>query len=131
MASPPAPPDPAVNGRCEPGTLLELFARFQAELLGTLFCLLGNMEDARDALQETFIKCWRHQDKLAEIENPKAWIFQIALNTGRDLRGAAWRALFFRTANIFWGFRNKSDNSLVFPRGRCRMRGSSAELRPV
>ncbi|HVC98634.1 MAG TPA: RNA polymerase sigma factor, partial [Pirellulales bacterium] len=25
------------------------------------------------------------------VENLKAWIFRIALNTGRDLRGAAWR----------------------------------------
>jgi RNA polymerase sigma-70 factor (ECF subfamily) len=71
--------------------LEETFVRFQAELLGTLYYLVGNMEDARDALQETFVKCWRHRDGLAEIENLKAWIFQIALNTGRDLRSSAWR----------------------------------------
>jgi RNA polymerase sigma-70 factor (ECF subfamily) len=71
--------------------LEEAFARFQDELLGTLFYVLGNSEDARDALQETFIKCWRHRVELPGIENLKAWIFRIALNTGRDFRGAAWR----------------------------------------
>jgi RNA polymerase sigma factor (sigma-70 family) len=71
--------------------LVELFARWQDELLGALVCLLGNLEDARDALQEAFIKCWRHREKLPEIEQPKAWIFQIALNAGRDLRSTAWR----------------------------------------
>ena len=71
--------------------LEDAFARYQSELLGTLYYLVGNVEDARDALQETFIKCWRNRAKLNEIENLKAWIFRIALNTGRDLRASAWR----------------------------------------
>ena len=72
-------------------SLEDAFAQYQSELLGTLFYLVGNLEDARDALQEAFIKCWRNQDKLSEIENLKAWIFRIALNTGRDIRETAWR----------------------------------------
>jgi RNA polymerase sigma factor (sigma-70 family) len=85
------PPGSASDGRCETGPLSALFARCQGELLGTLFFVVGNLEDARDALQETFLKCWRHQAKLPEIENVKAWVFRIALNTGRDARSAAWR----------------------------------------
>ena len=72
-------------------SLEDAFAQYQSELLGTLFYLVGNLEDARDALQEAFIKCWRNQDKLHEIDNLKAWIFRIALNTGRDIRETAWR----------------------------------------
>ena len=67
------------------------FSRCQDELLGTLYYLVGNIEDARDALQETFIKCWRHRRRLGEIENLRAWIFRVALNAGRDLRSTAWR----------------------------------------
>jgi len=74
-----------------PDLLEEAFARHQAELLGTLYYLVGNLEDARDALQEAFVKCWRHQEQVAEVENLKAWIFRIALNTGRDIRETAWR----------------------------------------
>jgi RNA polymerase sigma-70 factor, ECF subfamily len=70
--------------------LEEMFSHCQDELLGMLYHMLGNAEDARDALQEAFIKCWKHRDGLAEIENLRAWIFRIALNTGRDLRGTAW-----------------------------------------
>lgn len=81
----------AGNGRPKADPLTEAFARFQPELLGTLYCLVGHTEDARDALQETFIKCWRRREQLGEIENLKAWIFRIALNTGRDIRGTAWR----------------------------------------
>jgi RNA polymerase sigma-70 factor (ECF subfamily) len=71
--------------------LEEAFARHQGELLGTLFYLVGNLEDARDALQDAFIKCWRHQAEIGEIVNLKAWIFRVALNTGRDIRETAWR----------------------------------------
>jgi len=71
--------------------LEEAFARWQPELLGTLYYLTGNHEDARDALQETFIKCWRHREAMDEVENLKAWVFRVALNAGRDVRGTAWR----------------------------------------
>jgi RNA polymerase sigma-70 factor (ECF subfamily) len=74
------------------GSLLEeAFAKHQGELLGTLYYLVGNLEDARDALQDAFIKCWRHQAEVSQIENLKAWIFRVALNAGRDLRETAWR----------------------------------------
>ncbi len=71
--------------------LEEIFSRCQDELLGTLYYLVGNLEDARDALQEAFVKCWRHRDKLPEIENLHAWVFRVTLNAGRDLRASAWR----------------------------------------
>jgi RNA polymerase sigma factor (sigma-70 family) len=71
--------------------LEELFSRCQDELLGMLFYLLGSSEDARDALQESFIKCWRRREMLGGIENLRAWVFQVTLNTGRDMRSSAWR----------------------------------------
>jgi RNA polymerase sigma factor (sigma-70 family) len=71
--------------------LEEAFARHQNELLGLLYCLVGHTEDARDALQDAFVKCWRHLGELGKIENLRAWIFQVALNAGRDMRSTAWR----------------------------------------
>lgn len=73
------------------GVLEEAFARHQSELMGTLYYLVGNLEDARDALQEAFLKCWKHRDEVEQVDNLKAWIFRIVLNTGRDLRQTAWR----------------------------------------
>ena len=71
--------------------LEEAFARYQNELLGTLYHMVGNLQDAQDALQESFVKCWRHRDKIDELQNLKAWIFRVALNTARDVRQTAWR----------------------------------------
>ena len=73
------------------GLLEDAFARYQPELLGTLYYLVGNLEDARDALQDAFLKCWKHREELDDVRNLKAWIFRVALNTGRDLRQTAWR----------------------------------------
>lgn len=74
------------------GELLEeAFAACQDRLLGMLYCLLGNREDARKAFQESFAKCWRRLDSAADVEHLEPWIFRISLNVGRDLRGSAWR----------------------------------------
>ena len=84
------PIEPA-HGRPLGDTLTEAFARHQGELLGTLYYLTGSHEDAQDAMQEAFVKCWRRRDNVGEINNLKAWVFQIVLNTGRDIRKTAWR----------------------------------------
>jgi RNA polymerase sigma-70 factor (ECF subfamily) len=76
---------------CTHETLEEVFARCQSELMGLLYHMVGNTEDARDAYQDTFVKCWRNRDQVPSVQNLKAWVFRIALNTGRDLRQTAWR----------------------------------------
>ncbi len=80
--------EPAPESR---SVLEQAFAQWQDELLGTLYYLVGNREDAQDAYQEVFLRCWRHNERVAQIGNLKAWIFRIALNLGRDIRGAGCR----------------------------------------
>ena len=79
-------PDSADSGQ----RLEALFDDARGEILGTLYYLVGNMEDAKDALQETFLKCWNKRQQIDNVENLKAWVFRVALNTGRDLRKTAW-----------------------------------------
>jgi RNA polymerase sigma-70 factor (ECF subfamily) len=71
--------------------LLRAFNELRDELVSTLLFLLGNREDAQDAAQETFLKCWRTQDGLVAVENLRAWIFRVALNTAKDMQRSAWR----------------------------------------
>lgn len=42
--------------------------------------IVGNHEDAEDALQETFLRAFRHLDKLREATSEKAWLYRIATN---------------------------------------------------
>ncbi len=67
-----------------------VFQAAHAELLGTLYYLIGNSEDARDALQEAFLKCWRNPPAVEDVIDLRAWVFRVALNTGRDMRKSAW-----------------------------------------
>ena len=76
------------------------FNLMRAELVSTLFFVLGNHEDAQDVAQEVFIKCWRTREGLTDVKNLRAWIFRIGLNAAKDLQRNAWRrkAKFFGDA---------------------------------
>src|ERR1700694_6013339 len=73
-----------------PEELVRAFNNMRDELVSTLWFLLGNQEDAQDAAQEAFLKCWRAQANLRGIRNLRAWIFRVGLNAAKDLRRSAW-----------------------------------------
>ncbi len=78
------PPDP-------PGdALLSAFDAVRDELVSTLLYMLGNRDDAQDAAQDAFLKCWRARATLPDVQNVRAWIFRVALNTAKDLQRSAW-----------------------------------------
>lgn len=71
-------------------SLLATFNDLRDELVSTLMYLLGNREDATDAAQEAFLKCWRGRESLPDVQNLRAWIFRVAMNHARDVRRSAW-----------------------------------------
>lgn len=71
--------------------LLRTFNDLRDELVSTLWYLLGNQEDAQDAAQEAFLRCWRTQESLADVQNVRAWVFRVALNVAKDVQRSAWK----------------------------------------
>lgn len=71
--------------------LTHVFNDMRDELVSTLLFLLGNRDDAQDAAQEAFIKCWRTLDTLPDVQNLRAWIFRVGLNAAKDLQRSAWK----------------------------------------
>ena len=66
-----------------------LTQRFQAlreRLLGTAWFVVGDREDAREAVQEAFLRCWRARERTAAAGDLDGWIFAVLLNVARDLR---------------------------------------------
>lgn len=59
-------------------THLELFAQSRAALYRQACAILGNTMDAKDLLQETFLR-WQ-QTALAEIKSPKAFLSTVLKN---------------------------------------------------
>lgn len=84
-----APPQPA-DGSPAPHPLVVVFDGLRDELVSTLAYMLGNRDDALDAAQDAFLKCWKARDTLPQIENIRAWVFRIGMNTARDLQRSAW-----------------------------------------
>lgn len=66
-----------------------LTARFEGlreRLLGTAWFVAGNRDDACEAVQEAFLRCWRNRDAAREVRDLDGWIFTVLLNTARDFR---------------------------------------------
>ena len=71
--------------------LLRTFNEVRDELVSTLWYVLGDKDDAQDIAQEVFLRCWRTQDGLPEVQNLRAWIFRVGLNAAKDLQRSAWK----------------------------------------
>ncbi|HMJ70068.1 MAG TPA: sigma-70 family RNA polymerase sigma factor [Cyclobacteriaceae bacterium] len=48
------------------------------------FRLLGSSEEAKDVVQEVFIKVWNGRDQIASIDNMEAWCMRITRNLSLD-----------------------------------------------
>ena len=46
--------------------------------------LLGNEDEAKDVVQEVFIKIWNGRDKMGEVQNWEAWSMRITKNLSLD-----------------------------------------------
>lgn len=85
---PPGPPSPA--DRPGDDALVAMFNLVRDELVSTLLYLLGNADDAQDAAQEAFLKCWRARASVPDVQNLRAWIFRVGLNAAKDYQRSAW-----------------------------------------
>ncbi|HZX74150.1 MAG TPA: RNA polymerase sigma factor [Cyclobacteriaceae bacterium] len=48
------------------------------------FRLLGSSEEAKDVVQEVFIKVWNGREQMSEIQNMEAWCMRITKNLALD-----------------------------------------------
>src|SRR5262245_47850689 len=62
------------------------FEEIHHDLLARLFRILRNWEDARDAAQTAFLRCWRWRDRLDTVKDLRAWLYRVGLNAALDLR---------------------------------------------
>jgi len=64
--------------------LEELIARKLASLKSLAYRMVGNQEDARDIVQETFVRVWEKRLRYNPRWSPNTWIYRIATNLAID-----------------------------------------------
>ena len=83
----------------EPGVVsLDQQNRFVSQHLRRIFAqiyhIVGNVADAQDLVQETFIKALQHQEQLKDEQKAAHWLSRIARNTAIDFIRRNSRATF-------------------------------------
>jgi RNA polymerase sigma-70 factor (ECF subfamily) len=109
------------------------FNEWRAELVSTLYYYLGNYDDALDAAQDAFVKCWRRQDEIGKVRNMKAWIFRVGLNAAKDLQRNAWRRRARPLSDSIAMAESKGvspEQALIDREARERLRRALLDLRP-
>lgn len=67
------------------GALSELYDRTSAKLFGICLRILKDRAAAEEALQDVYVKIWRHADRYtANGLSPMTWLIAIARNTAID-----------------------------------------------
>jgi RNA polymerase sigma-70 factor (ECF subfamily) len=63
----------------------DVFARHRSELRGHCARLLGSTRDAEDAVQDTFVRGWRHVNRFEGRSSLRTWLYRIATNVCLDM----------------------------------------------
>lgn len=66
------------------GAFASLFDQHRRELRVHCYRMVGNLDDAEDLVQETFMRAWRGRDSFEGRSTVRAWLYRIATNASLD-----------------------------------------------
>jgi RNA polymerase sigma-70 factor (ECF subfamily) len=82
----------------DPSALDEIVLRYQDRVYNLCRHMLGNLHDAEDAAQDTFVKAYQNLHKFRPDASLYTWLYRIAVNTCIDYkRKPFFESLFRRT----------------------------------
>ena len=103
-----------------PPCILSAWKLHESELHHWLLRQLGNQDDAADALHDIFLKAVSKGIVFCEIDNPRAWLFQVARNYLADVYRKT--RTFAESADIpgsEFTHENKTENAVVDELTQC------------
>ena len=62
----------------------QVFHQYNKRLFPFVLSLVKSSADAKEVMQDVFIKLWLHREKLEEVENPGGWLHTITTNATYD-----------------------------------------------
>jgi RNA polymerase sigma-70 factor (ECF subfamily) len=69
----------------------QLMRANEKQVLGTALRLLGNLEDAQDAAQESFLRLYKSLNRLPDIQEIRSWLYRVTVNVCNDMHRARRR----------------------------------------
>ena len=79
-----------VQGPDREERLNRMVIAYEKDLLRLCCAYLRDVELARDAVQETFLKAYRRMDRFEGKASEKTWLMRIAINTCKDTLRSGW-----------------------------------------
>ena len=70
--------------------LTRMVSQYQLALRRMCYLYLRDRTAAEDAVQETFLKAYKHMDTFRSESKERTWLMSIAINTCRDMNRSAW-----------------------------------------
>ena len=79
-----------VQGPDREERLNHMVLTYEKDLLRLCCVYLRDIELARDAVQETFLKAYRRMERFQGKASEKTWLTRIAINTCKDMLRGSW-----------------------------------------
>ena len=75
----------------DPDRLEELIRTHQDTLYRAALAILGDAQEAEDAVQDAFLRCWEKAPDFESGEHAKAWLLRVTVNGCKSRLRAPWR----------------------------------------
>jgi RNA polymerase sigma-70 factor, ECF subfamily len=75
------------------GSFETFHAATYRRLVGQIFALLGDVEEAEDVVQDAFARAWFHWRRIRAYDSPEAWVRRVAFNQAFNSTRRARRRL--------------------------------------
>lgn len=74
-------------------TFEEFFRREHDRLFRALCLVTGSRQEAEEVMQDSFLKVWERWERIALMEDPKGFLYRVAMNSFRNRYRSTARAL--------------------------------------
>ncbi len=91
--------------RGDESAFVELFDHHKANIFATALRMIGDVQQAEEILQDTFLKVWLRRECLPGLDNFGGWLFTIAANLTYNVLKVKRRdrAKLFRLPDLYGG----------------------------
>lgn len=89
----PLRPVPTWRGEEPTGSFEDFFRAEHAHLFRALCLVTGSRQEAEEVMQDAFMKVFERWDRVANMEDPRGFLYRVAMNAFRSRYRSAVRAM--------------------------------------